>query len=618
MADIFISYSRKDSKQALSLAERLRSAGISVWIDQHGLEAATSWSKEIVEAIESAKVFIILLSGSSLASKNVVKELSIASESERSILPIELEPTSIPAEFKYQLAGLQRAQYSDFEALIRALAKIGVLPGSPISVPPKRIVPTKRKRNMYIGVQLAFLALVLGTYFLFFAKKHSGPIASNDVKSLAVLPFESLSSDKENEYFADGMTATLIDILVPLEGLRVVDRRSSMEFKGAKKDIKSIAATLGVRYLVDGTIQRQSDKFGITVQVTDAESGKILMSKTFEGTTQDLMGIQLKMAKQIVLDLQLALNENAIVRLPESATSNPEAFNLCMLAGSEEYDDHQDSALIHLLQATKLDSTYAFAYLNIANIYANLKLELPDSAAAARVLFLADSFFAIGNRLDTFHVFSHFVASWIAHQRGNYELSIREAKLNLAKSPDYARGYSVLALAYNELGRHELAASNLEEALKRNPLGEESMYSLLLTLMDLRDTVRLKKYAEEAVTIFKAAILRHPNNRMRWLGLPLALVLTGKGEEASQLLDEILKRPDTDGRNYSWAAGMNALAGRHTHAMELLKKAVAMGGILKFDFTWKFFDNMRSLPEFQTLVKQQAEAKAKMKGKLNG
>jgi hypothetical protein len=83
MADIFISYSRKDSKQAISLAERLRAVGMDVWIDQHGLEAATSWSKEIVEAIESSQVFIILLSRSSLLSENVVKELSIASEARR-------------------------------------------------------------------------------------------------------------------------------------------------------------------------------------------------------------------------------------------------------------------------------------------------------------------------------------------------------------------------------------------------------------------------------------------------------------------------------------------------------------------------------------------------------
>ena len=100
MPDIFISYSRKDSAHALELAEQLRSSGMDVWIDQHGLELASSWSKDIVDAIEQCKAFVLLLSESSLASHNVVKELSIASDSGRNIIPIENNPCSPHQRFQ--------------------------------------------------------------------------------------------------------------------------------------------------------------------------------------------------------------------------------------------------------------------------------------------------------------------------------------------------------------------------------------------------------------------------------------------------------------------------------------------------------------------------------------
>src|SRR2546430_2170959 len=108
MPDIFISYSRTDSDHALSLAERLRGQGISVWIDQHAIEGATQWSKEIVEAIKECKALIVLLSSAATASRNVVREVSLASEKNKEILPLVLEETELPSEFEYPLAGIQR------------------------------------------------------------------------------------------------------------------------------------------------------------------------------------------------------------------------------------------------------------------------------------------------------------------------------------------------------------------------------------------------------------------------------------------------------------------------------------------------------------------------------
>ena len=126
MADIFISYSSKDRAQAEQLTELLASAGLSVWIDKSGIDVATSWSGEIVDAIEGCKAFVVLLSPHSVESVNVVKEVSLAAEQKKKILPLDLEPVELPRDLKYHLAGLQRAPMTNIDSIIRTIGKLGL------------------------------------------------------------------------------------------------------------------------------------------------------------------------------------------------------------------------------------------------------------------------------------------------------------------------------------------------------------------------------------------------------------------------------------------------------------------------------------------------------------
>src|SRR5579871_5628315 len=116
MPDIFISYSSKDREQAELLTELLASAGLSVWIDQSGIDVATSWSGEIVDAIEGCKAFLVLLSPNSIESVNVVKEVALAAEKRKKILPLDLEPVALNRDLQYHLAGIQRAPMSNIDS----------------------------------------------------------------------------------------------------------------------------------------------------------------------------------------------------------------------------------------------------------------------------------------------------------------------------------------------------------------------------------------------------------------------------------------------------------------------------------------------------------------------
>ena len=105
--DVFISYSRENQQEVIKLVEYLREQGVAVWMDESDIHGATMWTKEIVEAIRASSVFILAISRHSTGSKNVVKELALASEREKIILPIYLEQCDIPETMEYQLAGIQ-------------------------------------------------------------------------------------------------------------------------------------------------------------------------------------------------------------------------------------------------------------------------------------------------------------------------------------------------------------------------------------------------------------------------------------------------------------------------------------------------------------------------------
>lgn len=607
MADIFISYSRRDSEQALALAERLRASGASVWIDTAVLSAAETWSAEIVSAIKNCKTFILLLSPDSVASHNVTKELSLASEKRKTIVPIVLTECTPNEAMEYALAGLQQVSLADEKALERAFAKLGII-GSGFSqvVKPRR---TSLKRS-WTFVPLIGILLAVGAYFFYFRDKHAD--TPSGAKTIAVLPFESLSTDKENEYFADGMTATLIDMLLSIPELEVIDRRTSMEYRSSTLDIKGLATALNSRYIVSGRVQRQGDQVMINAEMTDAETGTVLFSKSFSGKTKDLLELQKQIAESIVVELQLAFNpDNSITFSSGTRSSVPQAHELCLKADYAEEHYQQDTAIAYYIQAASHDTAFSFPYLSVARIYGNMyMIDTPD----ARYLARADSFLAIGKRLDTAQRYYHHVASWIATVHGDFDKAIAEATSYIKKEPRKSAGYNTLALAYVRTKQYALAAQSFTEELKRDPSSNNSRVLLMFSLWLAHDTLRLHQCATQAIPIFEASLMRRPDDKaVRNNSIPLALVWSGRGDEACKRMEELIKTPNVDPQYYLNTAAINALSGNRDRAMELMRSEVKRIGIQKVDFDRPFFDNIRSLPEFREWEKQK-EALTKKHG----
>ncbi len=143
-AEVFISYSREDKDRVLDLAAKLRAAGVSLWIDQGGIDGATLWGEEIVNALEGSKVLLLAVTAAATKSHNVAKEVVLVSERKGHILPVHLEPTTIPASLKYPLAGIQHIEYyngdadANLKVILRSLERAGVTisPPRPVERPP--------------------------------------------------------------------------------------------------------------------------------------------------------------------------------------------------------------------------------------------------------------------------------------------------------------------------------------------------------------------------------------------------------------------------------------------------------------------------------------------------
>jgi adenylate cyclase len=299
--DVCISYSSKDRDRILAIAEQLRAEGVSVWIDQGGIDAASLWTAEIVKAIDGCKVLLLALSASAAESPNVVKEVSLALDRKKHILPVNLEPVEVPVALRYPLAGIQhvdlfgaRAQ-ENFATVVRALARLGV-PGGGSAASTAAATRVQRREL-------------------------------ND-KVIAVLPFVNISPDKESDYFSDGLTEDLISNLSRLKGMSVVSRTNSIRYKGSTLDIEEIGHELGARYIIEGTVRRHQDDLRITANLIDVASSTQLWSDRYKGRMADVFDIQETVSTAIVDALALKLSPTEKVALTRRSTSNPEAFDL--------------------------------------------------------------------------------------------------------------------------------------------------------------------------------------------------------------------------------------------------------------------------------------------------
>jgi TolB-like protein/Tfp pilus assembly protein PilF/tRNA A-37 threonylcarbamoyl transferase component Bud32 len=216
----------------------------------------------------------------------------------------------------------------------------------------------------------------------------SAPASPGASPSIAVLPFVNLSSDKEQEYFSDGVTEELLDALSRVKGLKVAGRTASFYFKGKNEELHTIGRTLGVANVVEGSVRKQGNRVRITAQLVQVADGFHLWSRTFEGELTNVFDLQEKIARAITDELKVVLQGDQRGRLVPVATRHPEAYALYLQAtaifNQKNWDRYPD-AIAQVEQALRVDPGYGRAWSRLATLWAGMAVFQPSKYESALV-----------------------------------------------------------------------------------------------------------------------------------------------------------------------------------------------------------------------------------------
>jgi TolB-like protein/predicted Zn-dependent protease len=250
-----------------------------------------------------------------------------------------------------------------------------------------QITPTKgthRRRNLILLIVTGVIVSASAGFFLL-------PRAvSNKVdKSVAVLPFQNLSSDPENAYFADGIQAEVLTRLAKIADLKVISRASTQQYQSEPGNLSEIAKQLGVANILEGTVQRAADQVRVNVHLVNAQTGSQLWAETYDRKLSDIFVVESEIAKGIAESLQATLTGREEQALAAKPTSNPEAYDAYLRGlAFEARSNYSSDALFKAIDfydlAVRLDPNFALAWARLSGAHALLYFNRGDSTAARR------------------------------------------------------------------------------------------------------------------------------------------------------------------------------------------------------------------------------------------
>jgi TolB-like protein len=379
-----------------------------------------------------------------------------------------------------------------------------------------------------------------------------------DRPSIAVLPFTNMSSDPEQEYFADGMAEEIITALSRCKWLFVIARNSSFIYKGKAVDVREVGRDLGVRYVLEGSVRRGGDRLRFTGQLIDATSGAHIWADRFDGNVSDIFALQDQFTQSIVAAIEPNLQLAEISRLKSKPAANLEAYDLTLRAHQLEYEYTEASlaaALRCLTEALAIDPSYAPAMALAAYCYGERRIQgwaqdLPGEAAeglrlASRAVELGKddgnvlwmAAYAVWRlaqdaprarelahrslRLNPNSAIALAIAAWTERSMGHFakaiELSHRAERL----SPRDPRGWFIatgLASAHFSEGHFDEAAAWAETALVQNPRFTIALRILAASLARLGQKEKAAAVVREILEIEPQFTLVELRARVRSMG----------------------------------------------------------------------------------------------------
>ena len=377
----------------------------------------------------------------------------------------------------------------------------------------------------------AAVALAIGVGLLWFNRP---PAESVQRQSIAVLPFENLSDDPQQVFFADGIAEDLLTDISHLSGVFVIARNSSFAYRGKAADARVVARELGVRYVLEGSVRRADGQVRINVQLVDGQTGSQQWAERYDGVYADIFSLQDRVTKAVVGALAVQLTGSEQTALGRRDTTVPAAYE-AFLRGWEYYQkttpDDYKRAIPYFERATELDPGYGRAHAALAMVY----FRSYDQKWTASLGISADRAFRTAQRylsLAKAHPSStsHQVAGNISRDRGWYDDALREFASAIALDPSDSWSYADQAYALLWAGRPAEAEMQITRAMQFDPR-YPAVFVFYKGLAQFEQD-RLP----DAIKTFEEALQMNPD--LPWLRLYLASAYarSGKETEATAML----------------------------------------------------------------------------------
>jgi len=378
----------------------------------------------------------------------------------------------------------------------------------PGGVTPSAVQHVSRSRSAILAVSVAGLVLIAGVGAYFYLPRAGQGDAGVPpvIHSLAVLPLENLSGDKEQEYFADGITDALTTELAQIGSLRVISRTSATQFKGSRESLPQIGRDLKVDALVEGTVARAQGRVRVTAQLIAASSDHHLWARTYERDVKDVLALQDEVARDIAEEIRIKLTPQERSLLTQVHAVDPEAHDAYLRGRywwSKRDAEGEWKGLDYFQLAIAKDPNYALAYAGVADSYIVLGHHgrLPPKEALPKARQAALKALELDPSLAEAHASLAIVklsSDW------DWPGAEREFKQAIALNPNYATAHHWYSHHLLAMGRFDEAVSELERARDLDPYSIPINDFLGITLYSAR------RY-DDALRQFRRGLEMHPD-----------------------------------------------------------------------------------------------------------
>ena len=392
-------------------------------------------------------------------------------------------------------------------------------------------------RKRLFAVAATLVVFLLGTVVVFQSLRvRSNASAAIDPKSIAVLPFENISDNKENSEFAAGIQDDVLTSLAQIHDLKVISRTSVMAYqKPGGRNLREISQALGVANVLEGSVRRTGDRVLVNVQLIDARNDRHIWAERYDRAVADSIGLQGELATQIAAALKAKLAPEEMARFVAKPTANSEAYVLYLTALGTDNDIEAEQLYV---QATTLDPGFALAYARASLLNSEISSKGDYRERKAKARAQAEEALRLSPTLGEAHMALGLCLYW---GEKNYDAALKEFEVAAATSPNNAEIYNYVGGIYRRQGRWRDSVASFERALSLDPRNADIAWFAGNNHLFLRDW-------SAATACYNRALEIAPDSAYPKIGLAYLEVFRNSNPAAGRnILQDIPAGIDPDG-----------------------------------------------------------------------